>query len=149
MLDFGACARARASAFLATEFKAAPRETAGRQWKKQITIMKRFLTITAALAIICAASFLLPRATAQTKLFYSEDLKASLDMPARLVAPVTKGKQVGTLKVQLDGKTLLERPLVALADGAEGGFFKRLSDGVWMWFKGDAGANVSATPKGD
>ncbi|GAA0716360.1 D-alanyl-D-alanine carboxypeptidase family protein [Dokdonella soli] len=77
------------------------------------------------------------------------DLKASLDMPARLVAPIGKGKQVGTLKVQLDNKTLLERPLIALADGAEGGFFKRMSDGAWMWFKGDAGGNVSAAPKGN
>ena len=78
------------------------------------------------------------------------DLKASLDMPARLVAPIAKGKPIGTLKVQLDGKTLLERPLIALADGAEGGFFKRVSDGAWMWFKGDAPANVSAVaPKGN
>ena len=72
------------------------------------------------------------------------DLKASLDMPSRLVAPIAKGKQVGTLKVTLDGKPLLERPLVALAAGDEGGFFKRMSDGAWMWFKGDAGANVSS-----
>lgn len=77
------------------------------------------------------------------------DLKASLDMPARLVAPITKGKAIGTLKVQLDDKTLLERPLIALADGAEGGFFKRLSDAAWMWFKGNPGSNVSATPKGN
>ena len=77
------------------------------------------------------------------------DLKASLDMPARLVAPIAKGKAVGTLKVQLDGKPLLERPLIALADGEEGGFFKRFGDGVWMWFKGDAGSNVSAAPKGN
>jgi D-alanyl-D-alanine carboxypeptidase (penicillin-binding protein 5/6) len=78
------------------------------------------------------------------------DLKASLDIPSRLIAPLTKGKPIGTLKVQLDDKILLERPLIALADGAEGGFFKRFSDGVWMWFKGDAGASVSAAaPKGD
>ncbi|MFC4820956.1 D-alanyl-D-alanine carboxypeptidase family protein [Dokdonella ginsengisoli] len=78
------------------------------------------------------------------------DLKASLEMPSRLIAPIEKGKQVGTLKVTLDGKTLLERPLVALGDGGEGGFFKRLSDGFWMWFKGDAGPAVSAeAPKGN
>ncbi|HEY6941714.1 MAG TPA: D-alanyl-D-alanine carboxypeptidase family protein [Dokdonella sp.] len=78
------------------------------------------------------------------------ELKASLDMPARLVAPIGKGKQVGTLKVQLDDKVLVQRPLIALDEGAEGGFFKRLGDGVWMWFKGDAGTNVSsAAPKGD
>ncbi|MEO6690093.1 MAG: D-alanyl-D-alanine carboxypeptidase family protein [Dokdonella sp.] len=72
------------------------------------------------------------------------DLKASLDLPSRLVAPLAKGQSIGTLKVKLDDKTLFERPLVALEDGAEGGFFKRFSDGVWMWFKGDPGASVSA-----
>jgi D-alanyl-D-alanine carboxypeptidase (penicillin-binding protein 5/6) len=77
------------------------------------------------------------------------DLRASLEMPSRLVAPVEKGKAVGTLKVQLDGKPLVQRPLVALADGPEGGFFKRFSDGVWMWFKGDAGSSVSEAPKGN
>jgi serine-type D-Ala-D-Ala carboxypeptidase (penicillin-binding protein 5/6) len=71
------------------------------------------------------------------------DLKASVDMPARLVAPLQKGQKVGTLKVLLDGKILVEQPLVALADAPEGGFFKRLSDGVWMWFKGDAGPATS------
>jgi serine-type D-Ala-D-Ala carboxypeptidase (penicillin-binding protein 5/6) len=71
------------------------------------------------------------------------DLKANIAVPARLVAPFTKGQKVGTLKVDLDGKTLIDAPLVALADAPEGGFFKRLSDGVWMWFKGDAGPATS------
>jgi D-alanyl-D-alanine carboxypeptidase (penicillin-binding protein 5/6) len=71
------------------------------------------------------------------------DLKANVDVPARLVAPFQKDQKVGTLKVQLDGKTLVEQPLVSLADAPEGGFFKRLSDGVWMWFKGDAGPATS------
>ncbi|HEY0180627.1 MAG TPA: D-alanyl-D-alanine carboxypeptidase family protein [Dokdonella sp.] len=78
------------------------------------------------------------------------DLKASVELPSRLVAPIAKGQQVGRLTVQLDGKTLAERPLVALADGGEGGFFKRLTDGAWMWFKGSAGPDVStAAPKSD
>lgn len=77
------------------------------------------------------------------------DLKASLGIPARLIAPITKGNAIGTLKVQLGAKTLLERPLIALADGAEGGFFKRLSDAAWMWFKGDPGSNISAAPQGN
>ncbi len=51
-------------------------------------------------------------------------------MPARLVAPFAKGQKVGTLKVALDGKTLTEEPLVALDEAPEGGFFKRLSDGI-------------------
>jgi D-alanyl-D-alanine carboxypeptidase (penicillin-binding protein 5/6) len=71
------------------------------------------------------------------------DLKASVDMPARLVAPLQKGQKVGTLKVQLDGKMLVEQPLIALDETPEGGFFKRLYDGTVMWFKGDAGPATS------
>ena len=75
------------------------------------------------------------------------DLKASLEMPGRLIAPYTKGQQIGTLKVALDGKTLVERPLVALADAPEAGFWGRMSDGILLWFKGDKkGSDVSAVP---
>jgi len=63
------------------------------------------------------------------------DLKASMNLPSRLVAPLTKGQQVGNLKVEIDGRTLLDRPIVVLDDAPEGGFFKRLSDGVLLWFK--------------
>jgi D-alanyl-D-alanine carboxypeptidase (penicillin-binding protein 5/6) len=71
------------------------------------------------------------------------ELQASLDIPAHLVAPYTKGQSLGTLKVTLGDKTLSERPLVALADAPEGGFFKRLYDDVWLWFEGDAGARTN------
>lgn len=75
------------------------------------------------------------------------DLKANLELPGRLIAPYAKGQQVGTLKVLLDGKTLLERPLVALADAPEAGFWGRMSDGILLWFKGDKkGSDVSAVP---
>ena len=78
-----------------------------------------------------------------------DDLKASLELPARLVAPIAKGGEVGKLKVELDGKPLVERPLVALAPGESGGFLTRVVDEVWMWFKGDAAANVSSSaPQG-
>lgn len=65
------------------------------------------------------------------------DLKPSMDVPAQLLAPVSKGQNVGTLRVSLDDKVLVERPLVALDDIAEGGLFKRLSDGFWMWWEAD------------
>ncbi len=64
-----------------------------------------------------------------------ERLKATMNVPKPLLAPLTKGQQVGTLTVALDGKTVLEVPLVALQDYPEGGFFKRLSDAVWLWFE--------------
>ncbi len=60
-----------------------------------------------------------------------KDLKASLDIPAHLVAPFEKGAKVGTLKVSLDDKSLTEVPLVTLQEAPEGGFFKRLYDDVW------------------
>lgn len=66
-----------------------------------------------------------------------DDLKANLIVPGHLIAPIAKGQAIGTLKVELDGKTLLERPLIALADVSEGGFFKRITDGVLLWWKGD------------
>ena len=76
-----------------------------------------------------------------------KDLKASMDLPNRLVAPFTKGQQVGTLRVTLDGKPLAERPLVALADAPAAGFWGRMSDGILLWFKGDKkGAEVSSVP---
>jgi serine-type D-Ala-D-Ala carboxypeptidase (penicillin-binding protein 5/6) len=74
------------------------------------------------------------------------DLKATMDMPSRLIAPFTKGQQVGTVKVSLDGKMLVERPLVALADAPEAGFWGRMSDGIMLWFKGDKKSDVSAVP---
>jgi D-alanyl-D-alanine carboxypeptidase (penicillin-binding protein 5/6) len=76
-----------------------------------------------------------------------KDLKASMDMPNRLIAPYAKGQKVGTLHVTLDGKPLVESPLVALADAPAAGFWGRTSDGILLWFKGDSKTTVSsATP---
>ena len=71
------------------------------------------------------------------------DLKASMDLPAQLIAPMHKGQQVGTLKVELDGKVLVERPIIVLADTPEGGFFKRLGDGIMLWFNSDDATSTS------
>ncbi|MGH8042872.1 MAG: serine hydrolase [Rudaea sp.] len=74
------------------------------------------------------------------------DLKASLKLPGRLIAPYQKGQSVGTLEVSLDGKPLLQRPLIVLTDAPEAGFFGRLSDSVWLWFKGDQKVEIATTP---
>ena len=79
------------------------------------------------------------------------DLKASMDLPSRLLAPLPKGQVVGSLKVQLDGKTLVERPIVLLDEAVEGGFFTRMYDGVKLWFESDdkpATTEVPATGGG-
>jgi len=75
-----------------------------------------------------------------------KDLKPTMELPNRLIAPFTKGQQVGTLRVTLDGKPLAERPLVALADSPQAGFWGRMSDGILLWFKGDKKSDVSAVP---
>lgn len=65
------------------------------------------------------------------------EVKAEMDLPRQLVAPFSKGQQVGMLRLSLDGKPLVERPLVALADAPQAGFFGRISDGFWMWWESD------------
>lgn len=74
------------------------------------------------------------------------DLKATMDMPTRLIAPFAKGQKVGTLRIALDGKTLLERPLVSIADAPEGGLWRRFYDGTALWFKGNAATETQAVP---
>jgi serine-type D-Ala-D-Ala carboxypeptidase (penicillin-binding protein 5/6) len=62
-------------------------------------------------------------------------LKASMEIPKTLVAPITKGQKIGTVKVALDGKVVAQRPLIALNAVEEGGFFKRLWDELMMWWE--------------
>lgn len=76
------------------------------------------------------------------------DLKPTLELPGRLVAPFTKGQEIGKLKIALDGKVLVERPLIALNDAPEGGFWRRFSDGVVLWFKSDAKTEILVAPSG-
>lgn len=65
------------------------------------------------------------------------DLKPTMNVPKQLVAPIAKGQQIGTVTFTLDGKVVAERPLVALADVAEGGFFSRMNDDFWLWWESE------------
>lgn len=62
-------------------------------------------------------------------------LKATMDLPKSLVAPITKGQKIGTVKVTLDGKLVAQAPLVAVSAVEEGGFFKRLWHELLMWWQ--------------
>jgi D-alanyl-D-alanine carboxypeptidase (penicillin-binding protein 5/6) len=66
-----------------------------------------------------------------------ERLKATMNVPSPLVAPLAKGQAIGTLSVALDGKLVTEVPLVAMEDYAEGGFFSRLGDAIMLWWESD------------
>ncbi len=65
------------------------------------------------------------------------DLKPSMDVPRNLVAPITQGQAVGTVRVTLDDKVIAEAPLAALAEVPQGNFFRRLWDAFWMWWASD------------
>ncbi|MNW14982.1 D-alanyl-D-alanine carboxypeptidase DacC precursor [compost metagenome] len=58
-----------------------------------------------------------------------------LERQELLLAPITAGQQVGTVKL-MDGTTKVgEFPVVALEDVPEAGFFGRLWDTIRLWFK--------------
>ncbi len=62
-------------------------------------------------------------------------LKATMDVPKVLEAPIAKGQKIGTVKVSLDGKVVAQQPLVALNEIPQGGFFKRLWHAFLMWWE--------------
>ncbi len=70
-----------------------------------------------------------------------EQLKARMDLPSLLIAPVEAGQKVGNVSVSLEGKPLIERPLVAIAAAPEGGIWRRTVDGFWLWFEDDEEAS--------
>jgi D-alanyl-D-alanine carboxypeptidase (penicillin-binding protein 5/6) len=61
-------------------------------------------------------------------------LKANIDVPKYIIAPLKAGQKIGTLRISLDGKVIAEAPLVAKTAVAEAGFFGRLWDGFLMWW---------------
>jgi D-alanyl-D-alanine carboxypeptidase (penicillin-binding protein 5/6) len=56
---------------------------------------------------------------------------------ADVVAPVVAGAQLGRIELAgVDGKVVMQAPLVALEAVEEGGFFRRMWDGIRLFFKG-------------
>lgn len=55
-----------------------------------------------------------------------EQLDAAMTVHNDVTAPISQGQQLGTLTISLQGEVLLEKPLVALTDIEEAGFFKRM-----------------------
>jgi D-alanyl-D-alanine carboxypeptidase (penicillin-binding protein 5/6) len=58
-----------------------------------------------------------------------------MEVPKTVLAPIAKGQAVGKVRVTLDGKTLAERPLVAMEAVPEAGFFGRMWDDFWLWWE--------------
>jgi D-alanyl-D-alanine carboxypeptidase (penicillin-binding protein 5/6) len=63
-----------------------------------------------------------------------ERLATTTTFESVIQAPLTKGQKLGSIKVELDGKLMLELPLVALEVVEEAGFFSRLWDSIKLFF---------------
>lgn len=64
-----------------------------------------------------------------------DKLNAEMNIEENITAPVAKGKQLGTVKISLDGEDIMTRPLVALRDIDEGDFVQRMSDKFMRLFE--------------
>lgn len=62
-------------------------------------------------------------------------IKTQVVRPDPLVAPFTKGQQVGTLKILAGEQVLREVPLVALQGVEQAGIFGRAWDAIRLWIK--------------
>ncbi len=62
-------------------------------------------------------------------------LKPVLERKDPLVAPLVKNTQVGTLKMMVDGKPLLQLPVVALEEVGQASIFGRAWDSMRLWMK--------------
>jgi D-alanyl-D-alanine carboxypeptidase (penicillin-binding protein 5/6) len=65
----------------------------------------------------------------------TQKLKADFVSEQPLVAPVSAGQRVGTIKVSLDGKPVGEYPVVALESVAVAGILGRAWDAMRLWLK--------------
>jgi D-alanyl-D-alanine carboxypeptidase (penicillin-binding protein 5/6) len=65
----------------------------------------------------------------------ADKLKAELVSQQPLLAPLSQGQRVGTLRVSFDGKPLGEYPLVALQAVGTAGIFGRAWDTLRLWLK--------------
>jgi len=62
-------------------------------------------------------------------------LTAAADVPDPLLAPLSKGRPVGKLRILQNGQPVGTYALHPVADVEQGGFFARLKDDVKLWMK--------------
>jgi serine-type D-Ala-D-Ala carboxypeptidase (penicillin-binding protein 5/6) len=64
----------------------------------------------------------------------SNDIKTSVDLQPRLIAPLSRNADVGVLHVAAGSQTLATVPVHPLAAVAQGGWWRRLIDTIRLWF---------------
>ena len=62
-------------------------------------------------------------------------MKPVLERRDPLVAPLARNSRIGTLKMMVDGKSLLELPVVALEEVPQASIFGRAWDSMRLWLK--------------
>ncbi|WP_395374261.1 D-alanyl-D-alanine carboxypeptidase family protein [Marinicella sp. W31] len=66
-----------------------------------------------------------------------QNLKATVDMPSLLTAPIAQGTELGRLQIDLQGNTIAILPLVSLETVEQSGWWGRTMDSIGLWFKSD------------
>jgi D-alanyl-D-alanine carboxypeptidase (penicillin-binding protein 5/6) len=64
----------------------------------------------------------------------SADIKTSVDLQPRLIAPIARTADVGQLHVTAQGQSLATLPVHPLAAVDEGSWWRRLIDTIRLWF---------------
>jgi D-alanyl-D-alanine carboxypeptidase (penicillin-binding protein 5/6) len=65
----------------------------------------------------------------------ADKMKPVLERKDPLIAPVTQNSPIGTLKMMVDGKPLVELPVVALEQVSQASIFGRAWDSVRLWMQ--------------
>jgi D-alanyl-D-alanine carboxypeptidase (penicillin-binding protein 5/6) len=63
------------------------------------------------------------------------NLDAKMNINDKIMAPVSKGQQLGSVDITLEGTQIASRPLVGLHDVAAGDFLQRMSDKIMLMFE--------------
>jgi D-alanyl-D-alanine carboxypeptidase (penicillin-binding protein 5/6) len=64
-----------------------------------------------------------------------KDLDASIEIDARIEAPIAAGQELGQLNVRLDDETIVTQPLVAMHGINDGGLMQRAMDSIKLLFE--------------
>ena len=62
-------------------------------------------------------------------------LEAIMDLSTELMAPLSVGAQVGTIRVSLDDEEISNMPLLALHAVPEASLWTRIKDEVTLWLQ--------------
>lgn len=63
------------------------------------------------------------------------NLKANVNLPTPVMAPVEQAQALGNVVISMNGKPFVERTLIALQPVAAGSFMQRTVDNIKLWFE--------------